>query len=336
MKYIFVTIFSFFFQLSLGQTIKAKVVDEDSNPIEGVKVFFYKSTIMAHTNSSGIFEISKPAEVGNAYLFFYHPLYESLIESETDDLLPVYQLSQKADNFYVNAYDNSPFSKKEMLSVLKRQLLGTGKNARNSDIINLDKVFVEFDTSNNTLKAKSVNPLYIINENLGYHIEYHLEEFEVEFSARSLEDNDIDFLFNSGYSYFKDVDRTKTKSRNKILESSFKYYLKEIINDNYKSLKFNIVIKDKKIKPQDLFQIKRENENLYKISINNRFIDHQKDEYFSIEIGFYGKNETKILKLYKPYFMVDKFGNILNTEDFETIDDISNNKLADLLPIDYN
>jgi len=336
MKNILLIISLLTFHSSLNQTLKAKVVDHKGNPIEGAKVFFNQTTVSSSTNKSGVFEISKPAAVGNAYLIIYHPLYESLIESETNDLLPTYTLNQKADNLKIINYNSSPFSKEEMCSVFKRTLLGTTRNAGDSKIVNQEDISLKFDESNNTLVAKAAQPLYIINNALGYHIEYHLEEFEIQFSTQSLEDENIDFIYNSGYSYFKDVDPSKTKNRDKILQSSFRYFFKSLIEENYKALDYKIVVDAKKIKPKELFRVKKENDNSYRITFNSRIIENQDNEYFLAEIEFYQKNEAKILELFKPFLLVDQFGNIKNSGDFKTTDNVSNKRLADLLPINYN
>lgn len=336
MRYLFLSILLFLFQMSKGQNLKAKVVDQNDNPIEGVKVFFDKSTVASFTNKSGWFEIPKTDQVSTAYLIFYHPLFETLIESETNDLLPTYTLSQRADNLKIINYNSSPFSKEEMFSVFKRTLLGTTRNAGDSKIVNQEDISLKFDESNNTLVAKAAQPLYIINNALGYHIEYHLEEFEIQFSTQSLADEYIDFIYNSGYSYFKDVDPSKTNTRDKILQSSFRYFFKSLIEENYKALNYKIVVDGKKIKPKELFRIKKENDNFYRITFNSRIIENQDNEYFLAEIEFYQKNEVKILELFKPFLLVDKFGNIINSGDLKITDNVSNKRLADLLPINYN
>lgn len=336
MKVIYVILFLFLQNYFYAQTLSARVVDNNDNPVEGVKVFFDRSTIVAFTDNSGFFEIPKSAEIANAYLIFYHPLFEIIIESETDDLLPVYQLSQRADNLKVINYNSSPFSKKEMLSVFKRTLFGSTKSARNAEILNEEDISLKFDESNNTLTVKSVQPLYIINNVLGYHLEYHLEQFEVEYSALSLEDENISFINNAGYSYFKDVDNTKSGIRDRLLQSSFRYFLKALINENYKALNYKIVVDDKKIKPSDLFRIEQDDENLFKITFNSSIIDNQDDEYFLAKIEFLQKDDVKIIELFKPFLLVDQYGNILNTQDVRVIDNISNKRLADKLPINYN
>lgn len=336
MKVIYTILFLLMHISFYAQSFTARIVDYNDNPIEGVKVFYDNSTIASFTNKSGVFEIPKPTEVSGAYLIFYHPLYELNIESKTEKLLSTYILNPRADNLKVTNYNSSPFSKKEMLSVFKRNLIGTGKNARNTKIINEEDINLKFIEANNTLKAKATQPIIINNEALSYNIEYHLENFEIEYSAKILEDKFVDFIYNSGFTHFMELDNTKTKERDKVLKTSLKYFFKELVNENYKALNYKIIIEEDKIKPQDLFKIKKTDDGVFEIIFNKSIVKEQDGEDFFISIEFHSKEQIKILELTKPYIQVNEYGIFLNNRDIQVFDDVSNNKLADIIPIDYN
>jgi hypothetical protein len=85
-----------------------------------------------------------------------------------------------------------------------------------------------------------------------------------------------------------------------------------------------------------LFRVQKVNENSYRITFNRSIIENQDNEYFLAEIELYQKNEVKILELFKPFLLVDKFGNIINTDDLQIVDKVSNKRLADMIPINYN
>jgi hypothetical protein len=133
-----------------------------------------------------IIKLSTPDMQKDAYEIFLTPAYVELgslkIEEERDPI------------WYKN------------LAIFKQYFLGTSKNAKSSKILNQIILRLDSDSEPQTLKVSAPDFLQIKNLNLGYRVEYLLEEFTYSQRSKS-------FYF-SGYPQFI-ADTTLTKSKAK-------------------------------------------------------------------------------------------------------------------------
>jgi len=346
--------------IGFSQTLKAKLLDFKKQPIEGVKVFYDKSTVFTHTYNKGVFEIPIITVIPNPKLIFYHPNYEIFEVSDTDNLRSEYYLRQKTDEIKISGLDSSLFSADEMYKAFRENLLGKSLNAKNkklnaaeTNILNREILQFSFDTINHKLTANASQALQIENDALGYHIEYYLKDFEIEYSADTLHDIFKDYKFINGYSLFKDIDGTKTKEREEAYERTLNYFFKQIVNENYRKVKSKIFTDEKKIRLKKLFNVREIKNGIYKLSLKDKMYDygddgdfifyiqpHYKAEgsrmyYMSNNIQYHVNKNNRVI-LYKSDLLVDKYGNVLNEEYIDVSGEITDINLADMLPIDYN
>lgn len=341
---------------SYNQNLSATLLDLESEPIEGVKVFYDKSTISTYTNGDGVFEISIIPENPNPTLVFYHPNYKIYEVSISDKLRSTYYLETKTDDIAISNPSSTLFSAEEMYQVFRENFLGRTGNTKKTNILNKEFIQLRFDTISNKFSARA-QPLQIQNNALGYHIEYYLEDFEIKFSAYSLQPEFIDYMFKYGYCLFKDIDSTKrvTKRRQKAFEGTINHFFKKIINEDYKRTKYNILVNDKKIKLKNLFDVQEIGKDIFKLKLRDDLIYNEDQEdfmfyiqqyyknqassrvYYYNEIGMpYYKNKSSRVLLLRPYILVDENGNPLDKDYFEISSEILEIDLAELLPLDYN
>jgi hypothetical protein len=339
--------------MATSQTLSAQLLDFNEQPVEGVKVFYDQSTISTFTDINGVFEIPVSQRIPNPKLVFYHPDFEIYMVSKTTKIKPKYYLKPKEKTEISNA-SSSLFSTEEMLVVFREMFLGSSINANQTRIGNKDVLQFRFDTINYKLYASATEPLQIRNEALGYTIEYYLDEFEIEFSANSLQQEYINYSFFYGYSLFKDIDSTKVKEREIAFNGTMKHFFKQIITGNFNNIKSKIFLEKRKIRLKKLFDVQQLNPNLYKLNLNRNYVDYKDDGDFTFYIQpHYKKQASRIyhynlarqpyhenlsssVKLFRPYILVDNYGNALDQEYFEISGDIFDINIADRLPLDYN
>jgi hypothetical protein len=99
------------------------------------------------------------------------------------------------------------------LAIFKKFFLGTSKNGKSTKILNQTMLRMDFDSDPQTLKVTAHDLLQIVNPNLGYRIEYVLEEFVYSQSSKS-------FHF-SGYPRFI-PDTTLNRSKAQRIEANRK------------------------------------------------------------------------------------------------------------------
>lgn len=336
------------------QTLKAELLDFNERPIEGVKVFYDNSTVSTFTDKRGVFEIPVSRCIPDPKLVFYHPDYEIYIETNTKKIRSTYYLKPKKNRTEITNASSSLFNTEEMFAVFRENFLGTSRNPRQIRIANEDVLQLRFDTINYKFYANASKPLKIINEALGYTLEYYLDDFEIEFLADILQQEFIDHTFFHGYSLFTDVDTTKVKERENAFNGTLNYFFKQIITGNFNNIKSKIFVENRRKRPKKLFDVQQINPNLYKLHLNKDYVDYNAEGYFTFYIQpHYKKQASRIyhynlnrkpyyenmsssITLFRPYILVDNYGNALEQAYYTISGDILEIELADRLPVEYN
>lgn len=336
------------------QTYKAQLLNLKKEPVKGVKVFYNQSTISTYTNDNGVFEMPLDARIPNPRLVFFHPNYQIYEVSNTEKLRPVYYLKPKKAKTETLNPSAAQFTKDEMYAVFKEHFLGKTKNQNKIRILNKDVVQLHFDRSNNKFTATTTEPIQIRNNMLGYSLEYYLQDFEIEYSVDTLANKFIDYSFFFGYSLFNDVDGNKQRQREKAFEGTLEHFFQQIINKNYRKIKSKVFVDDQKIKPKDLFEVRETEEGLYKLYITSELADLYVDSDFTFFIQThysekgdrtyhynvagkdYYENKPNEVTLFRPYILVDKYGNALEKKYFDVSGEILDIDLLHMLPLNHN
>jgi len=333
--YIFLSIILFSSDLN-AQNLSAKVIDENNQPLIGATVYFDGTTRGVITDTDGVFNIKRPENLNNPILVITYLGYENIFESDIDNLKAVYQLQAQTENLdTVNLY-GSPFNREDMMKVFKKYFLGEGKAARQCEIENLDDIILYYVVKDNTLYAKSINPIIVNNQYLGYKVKFDLKDFQVKYNYKTLSDQYLKSSFYAGFSFFEDVNPRKERKRIKTYKGSLKHFFKSLINGDLGKTKFILGNDGFVIKPEKVFEVTKIDSLLYKISIKAPIVKSFNGMRISPRIILNYKNEASTFQFSKNEFRVDGFGNNIDIQNFYLIGDLANYRIAKMLPLNFS
>lgn len=188
------------FLLSQSQ-LSGKVTNkEDHKPLSGVSIYLSNTSIGINTNEQGEFTFHKFPS-GKFQLVVSHVGYETytkLINSKnlpqelTIELKPI---STQLPDIVLEPWETYGWEK--WGGLFTEMFIGTSVNARDCSIKNTEAIKFRLNKKNNTLTAVAYVPIIIVNNSLGYEIEYKMEDFEYNFSEKVV-------IYN-GYPLFKDM-----------------------------------------------------------------------------------------------------------------------------------
>lgn len=320
---------------SIAQQLSARVVNEKSEPLTGATVYFDGTTTGVITNLDGIFNIDIPENSSSLVLVITYLGYESIVESDLNNLKDVYRLKPKpVDLDEVNIYQ-SPFSRSAMLEVFKTYFLGADKAAKRCKILNLDDVILYY-TNSNTLKAKSSLPIVIQNNYLGYRVVFDLRVFEVKYSSKSLDDEFLLESFYAGTSFFEDISPLKNRLRTQVYNTSLNKFFKSLVEDNLNQTDFSLAYKGNELEHEEVFEIKPAEEDLYQISLKPEVYETENGEYIPTKIILKHYFDISNILFLEPHIRVDQFGNNRDIENIRLIGELSNRRIAKMLPTNFS
>ena len=320
----------------MPQNLTAKVVDENNQPLIGATVYFDGTTRGVITDMDGVFNIKKPENLNNPILVITYLGYQNIFETDVENLKAVYQLQPQPENLdTVNLY-SSPFSRKDMMKVFKKYFLGKGKAARRCEIENLDDIILYYVVKENTLYAKATNPIVVNNKYLGYKVKFDLKAFKVNYRRKSLEDFDLIQTYYAGFSFFEDVNPKKERKRIKIYKGSQKHFFKSLVNETFDETKFQIFYKRFERTPEQVFDIEKLNDKIFKISLISKVRTIENLKYIPTEIILRYKKEASALKFKKPEVRVDRYGNTIDIQNIFLTGHMASFKIAKLLPLNFS
>lgn len=319
-----------------AQKLSAKVVDENNEPLVGATVYFDGTTRGVITNTEGYFNIKKPENVSEPILVITYLGYETLYENNLKNLKNTYQLKPNPENLDTVDLYASPFSREEMLEVFKANFLGKGRPARQCEILNLDDVIVYYVVKENTLYAKSTNPIIVKNDYLGYKIKFDLIDFQVKYSSKTLDTHYLKQSYYAGFSFFEDINPKKQKRRQKIYEGSLNKFFKSLIEDKLDKTKFQVGYKGFVRKPEYIFGVKPIENDFFLIYLRSKVMKTFNSKYIPTKITLKHKGELSTLQFQKPHCRVDQFGNNIDIQNVLLMGDLAEYKVAKMLPVNFS
>lgn len=325
----------FFYQMSFGQELSAKVVDANNEPLIGATVYFDGTTVGVITNFEGVFHIQIPYNLTAPALVITSLGYETIYITDLQNLQDTYQLNSKAVTLdAVNIYD-SPFSREEMLEVFKTYFLGSGKEARKCEILNLKDVNVYYVKDKNTLYARSANRINVQNDYLGYNIKFDLKIFIVKFSNTSLDEEYFLESFYGGYPFFKDTNPRRQRIRQKVYFSSLNFFFKSLVEDRLDLTNYAVGYDGLLMDPEKVLDVKPLEENLFQVSLQHPNVDVETGAFLPTKIILTHNYDVSNLLFKVPVIRVDQYGNNLDFDKIRLLGALSEYRLAKMLPTDF-
>lgn len=328
----------FYSVLSLSQSIKGTVYDVNyKNPIYGASVYFDGSTIGVITDESGRFEIETPL-ISHATLIISFIGYRTIkLENQFEEKELKIAMVEEAFQIPEFVGISDPFSRRQKLSVFKKEFLGDSRAGNSCEIINEDLIELYFNTYDNTLTAFATEPLIIKNTYLGYEVSFEIKEFKIYFKKNNLDrlDNIIRTAI-VGQAFFKEISDTPfeyMERRDKTYFGSVMHFMRTIWSGEWKEQRLKLrYLNNRRMPPKDLIQENTANDtnpNFKTITFKRLgFNIYFKKKYFnyrskvSIDTTSYSVLLDKFGK-YKPYNTIE-FGGHMAEE-----------RIGNLLPINF-
>ncbi|MCC5920851.1 MAG: carboxypeptidase-like regulatory domain-containing protein [Cyclobacteriaceae bacterium] len=217
------TILPLFFILSLETlaqerkiSIEGWITDIETNENIPYALIYYNNTqVGTRSDSSGYFTIPLPKYPTDIIISAvgYATIALNEDDLQSNDPLKIQLRPLQIAIPEINIVSTRAPEWYQNLEIFKQYFLGSGKNARQTKIVNEKRLIFEYDTLNKQLKAKSYEPLIIKNRRLDYEIAFDLLEFTIDYQ------NQTNMYF--GYAYFKDVGKNNKKGTLKKRNSSY-------------------------------------------------------------------------------------------------------------------
>jgi hypothetical protein len=335
MKKIVVLLALICFQYTYSQSIEAKVVDENDQPLVGATVYFDGTTRGVITDLDGVFEIVPPENISKPTLVITYLGYDAIFITNIDDLKEIYQLQPRAESLNAVNIFKSPFSREEMMEVFKTYFLGAGRPAKKCEILNPNDVILYYVVKENTLYAESLNPIVIQNDFLGYNVRFDLQTFEVKYSTQSLDDDDLLESFYFGYSFFEDTNPKKSKVRNKIYFRSINYFFKSLVEDKLDLTNFYVGYDGDLANPETVFEVEPLSKNLYEVFLERRTYEMIDEKFAPTKIVLAYQYDISNILFLKPKIRINSFGNNLDVDNIRLIGELAEHRLAKMLPNNF-
>lgn len=200
---------------------RGRVLDRASNlGVPYATVFLTGTTLGVSTDENGYFSMQIP-EGSYEVLVKMVGYQPSIIRLATRDMQP-----EAFEIFLTPAYvelgslkieeERDPVWYKN-LAIFKKYFLGTSKNGKSSKILNQIMLRMDSDSDPQTLKVTAQDLLQIANPNLGYRVEYLLEEFTYSQRSKS-------FYFSGYPQFIPDTSLNRSKA-NRIEANRRRAYL---------------------------------------------------------------------------------------------------------------
>lgn len=175
---------TFFGSLSAQVELSGCVVDSNTlEPVVGAAVYLNSTSVGTTTDADGAFVLSLPAPIYTS-LVVSHLSYHSFAVTNPYDSLPApIQLTLREfelDDIVVSGgKKRSLFSEKQLMNAFRVEFLGETAKKKKCVILNESDIRVQYDAETNTLTASCNHPIQIKNPDLGYEIDFNLEEFTI-------------------------------------------------------------------------------------------------------------------------------------------------------------
>jgi CarboxypepD_reg-like domain len=342
MKIVYLFLFLFSSITIFSQNIlRGKVYGKDNIPLEGVNVYLDGTTFSTSTDANGNFAIKYEANANNILaISFMGYQTEYLTGLDASKPLNVSLTVSNNELKEVVITKDELFTREQKLKLFREYFLGKTNNAKSCVIKNESDLRFKYDKEKLIFTASSDKPLAIVNEFLGYKIDFELVVFEVAFNKLSINSKDVIKNFYGGVSRFEDIDNSVTvlERREKTYQGSQIQFFRNFAKKDWGIKKFILLNDDNSIDPLTRFKIIKE-EDFVKVEIlpqpkGEVQNENLKDVFASYNIAFNRTEESKIT-FQTDSFYIYKYGNNSNIESILFSGKISEKKVGDMLPLNY-
>jgi len=339
------TLFTFF--RVQAQVVEGTIYDSKTREtIPGAAIYLDGTSIITTSDKDGRFRLVIENKM-NTSLVFSHLSYESIvIKPPFEGLGNAFYLKEKvhtlAEARVVAHRDLFPPDTK--MRVFREQFLGKSIAGRSCVIRNEQDIELTYNSGTHTLVAIARNPIIVENKHLSYLVTFDLHHFSIQYTENTLNmDKAIKITFK-GTSSFVDQNpynvRYKTR-RDEIHLRSKQYFFKHLVNHTLPEGKFRLFNRLTRIEAADYFIIPHTgiDKTVMLIPETNIRRTHER----VVERPIYGvvgilcddRYRSEVVFLTNR-ILVDGFGNPDTIDHLIFFGDLGEQRLGDMLPIDYS
>lgn len=317
--------------------IQGNVYDEKGEPIFGVSVYVDGSTIGTITNDLGFFALELNSETNASLVFRSMGFITTSVNLKSYSNPITIILKEDVKELREVVVEKNMFTRKQMMKLFKEQFLGINVAGKNCIIENEEEIYFDYDRKTLTLTAYSDKPLIIINNYLGYKMEYQLIDFQCKFNKFSMDSEFVTQFQFAGNSFFTELLNTKKvfKRRLNSYEGSTLHFFRNLISNNWNKKEFTLYEGSFITNPQLHFKQTQIENGMYKIEVVPKKSINLKTKLVNqFNILFDNKEQSKI-QFYTTEFYVDSFGVFTNYENILFSGEIVSKRIGDMLPTNF-
>lgn len=317
--------------------IQGNVYDEKGEPIFGVSVYVDGSTIGTITNDLGFFALELNSETNASLVFRSMGFISTAVNLKSYSNPITIILKEDVKELREVVVEKNMFTRKQMMKLFKKQFLGINVAGKNCIIENEEEIYFDYDRKTLTLTAYSDKPLIIINNYLGYKIEYQLIDFQCKFNKFSMDSEFVTQFQFAGNSFFTELVNTKKvfKRRLNSYEGSTLHFFRNLISNKWNKKEFTLYEGSFITNPQLHFKQTQIENGMYKIVVVPKKSINLKTKLVNqFNILFDNKKQSKI-QFYTTEFYVDSFGVFTNYENILFSGEIVSKRIGDMLPTNF-
>lgn len=317
--------------------IQGNVYDEKGEPIFGVSVYVDGSTIGTITNDLGFFALELNSETNASLVFRSMGFITTSVNLKSYSNPITIILKEDVKELREVVVEKNMFTRKQMMKLFKEQFLGINVAGKNCIIENEEEIYFDYDRKTLTLTAYSDKPLIIINNYLGYKIEYQLIDFQCKFNKFSMDSEFVTQFQFAGNSFFTELLNTKKvfKRRLNSYEGSTLHFFRNLISNNWNKKEFTLYEGSFITNPQLHFKQTQIENGMYRIEVVPKKSINLKTKLVNqFNILFDNKEQSKI-QFYTTEFYVDSFGVFTNYENILFSGEIVSKRIGDMLPTNF-
>ena len=336
LSFIVVCILSSF--LCISQEIKGTVFDENKKPVQGVSIYLDGTTTGTSTDLNGEFSIK--SQKINTSLIISSVGYETIYVSDPfQNNNQKFYLTVKNESLQEIVIRKELFTRKQKMRVFKAYFLGKTKAGKLCKIANEQDIELEYDYDKNILSATSKIPVQIINSYLGYDLSFDIYKFNIYFNVKSISEFDVNKSMFLGTTLYKTTSESEQiiNRRKNVFYGSKAHFFKNLTKGIWDKKDFILFKGSFQVNASEHFLVTNEI-NLYKITILKNDLSKiimSKDVFKANFNLLYNKKLQSRVIFNTVTFYVDDFGNNSDGEKIEFGGALSESKIGDLLPINY-
>lgn len=328
--------------LVLAQNIKGKITNSNNEPIVGASVYLDGTTIGTSTDTEGLFEITSKSKYNTLLIVRFLGFEDIIVANPYEKEFYKFVLVPKIDEIETVVIVKDGFTRKQKLQLFREQFLGTTKYGKACKILNEDDIDFNYDLKTFLFTANSSVPIKVENPQLGYTVEFDLQEFYVKFSFKTIKSNFVVESMYLGTAKYTDVssDEKIIKNRNDVFLGSSMHLFKSIIDNSWSSKSFVLYEGRFSVNANDYFKVKKSND-LYEITVSPTAKPElsigglKRDGFFADFNLLYDKKRQSRVVFKTNTFFVDNFGNTSHRNQIVFGGDIGQQKVGDSLPLNF-